>query len=89
MGTELVGTVELENGELVFVTYLIREMEAELRAQVETLRTARILDKEGNLIEKTGQLAFGTEPNPDADDGTSVGTVLDVTRPDEGVEEQP
>ena len=27
------------------------------------------------------RLAFGTTPNPDADDGTSVGTFLDVSRP--------
>jgi hypothetical protein len=27
--------------------------------------------------------AFGHEPNPDADDGTFVRTVIDVTRPDE------
>ena len=26
-----------------------------------------------------GVFAFGNEPNPDANDGTSVGTVLDVT----------
>jgi len=30
-----------------------------------------------------GMMAFGIEPNPDADDGTLIGTVLDVTRPDE------
>jgi hypothetical protein len=28
-------------------------------------------------------LAFGYEPNPDADDGTFVATLVDVTRPDE------
>ena len=29
---------------------------------------------------KTGMLAFGTELNPDAKDGTRVGVFLDVTR---------
>jgi hypothetical protein len=83
MGTELVGEVVLENSERVFVTSLVREMEAPLREQLETLRDAGILDAEGNPIEQLGMLAFGHVPNPDADDGTSVGTVLDVTRPDE------
>jgi hypothetical protein len=58
-------------------------MEPELRATVDKIRTARILDSEGNLIQKTGMLVFGTEPNADAEDGTFVGTVIDVTRPDE------
>lgn len=83
MGTELVGKVELENGEVVFVTSLVRPMEEVTRENVEKLRSARILDADGNLIQKTGMLAFGHEPNPDADDGTFVGTVIDVTRPDE------
>jgi hypothetical protein len=83
MGTELVGTVDLENGERVFVTSIVREIGASLRDQVDKLRSARILDAEGNLIRKTGMLAFGHEPNPDADDGTFIGTVVDVTRPDE------
>ena len=80
MGTELVGSMALENGEQVFVTSLVRKMESPLRAQVDRLRSAPILDAEGNVIEKTGMLAFGHEPNPDADDGTFVGTVIDVTR---------
>jgi hypothetical protein len=83
MGTELVGKVELENGEQVFITSLAREMGAALRANVDRLRSARILDGGGNPIQKTGMLAFGREPNPDADDGTFVGTLIDVTRPDE------
>jgi hypothetical protein len=83
MGTELVGRVALENGENVFVTSLVREMGTGLRANVDKLRSARILDGEGNQIQKTGMLAFGQEPNPDADDGTFVGTLIDVTRPDE------
>jgi hypothetical protein len=83
MGTKLVGEVALENGERVFVTSLVRAMEPPLRDQVERVRSAPIVDAEGNPIEKTGMLAFGHEPNPDADDGTSVGSVIDVTRPDE------
>jgi hypothetical protein len=91
MGTELVGEVELENGEHVFVTSIVREMEDATRTQVVQMRSAKILDAEGNLIldaegnliQKTGMLAFGYEPNPDADDGTFVGTIVDVTRPDE------
>lgn len=83
MGTELVGEVELENGERVFVTSIVRPMETVTREHVDRLRRARILDAEGNPIQKTGMLAFGHEPNPDADDGTFVGTVIDVTRPDE------
>ena len=89
MGTQLVGKVELENGELVFVTSVTREMGAELRTQVETLRSATSLDRDGKRIEKTGMLAFGTEPNPDAQDGTFVGTVVDVTRADEGPDDTP
>jgi hypothetical protein len=83
MGTELVGKVELENGEYVFVTSKVRSMEAATREHVDKLRSARILDADGNIVQKTGMLAFGHEPNPDADDGTFVGTVIDVTRPDE------
>ena len=83
MGTKLVGKVELQNGQGVFITSVVREMTAGLRAQVEMMRAGRILDADGNPIEKTGMLAFGTEPNPDADDGTFIGTLLDVTRPDE------
>lgn len=83
MGTELVGTVELENGERVFVTLLVREMEASMGAKVHSLRSLRILDAEGNVIQKTGMLSFGLEPNPDADDGSFVGSLIDVARPDE------
>jgi hypothetical protein len=83
MGTERVGKVDLENGEVVFVTSIVREMEEATRSKIAQMRSARILDAEGNLIQKTGMLAFGVESNPDADDGTFVGTVIDVTRPDE------
>jgi hypothetical protein len=83
IGTKLVGMVELENGEHVFITSIVREMGAELRANIERMRTTPILDADGNPIQKTAMLAFGREPNPDADDGTFVGTVIDVTRPDE------
>jgi hypothetical protein len=55
-------------------------MEEVTRRHVMKLRSARILDADGNPIEKDGMLAFGREPNPDAEDGTYVGTFLDVTR---------
>jgi hypothetical protein len=80
MGTGLVGEVQLENGERVFVTWLVRPMEEATHRHIMRLRSARIVDADGNQIEKIGMLAFGTEPNPDADDGTHVGTLLDVTR---------
>lgn len=80
MGTRLVGEVQLQNEERVFVTWLVRPIEEATRRQVMKLRGARILGADGNPIEKVGMLAFGKEPNPDADDGTYVGTLLDVTR---------
>lgn len=80
MGTRLVGVVDLENGERVWVTALVRPINDELRDHIEKLRRARILDEKGNRIDKTGMLSFGTEPNRDAKDGTEVGTFLDVTR---------
>jgi len=83
MGTQLIGMVELENGERVYVTSLPREMDVTLREKIERLRSVRVLDVEGKVVEKTGMLGFGTEPNPDAADGTEVATLVDVTRPDE------
>ena len=83
MGTSLVGEVVLANGERVFVTAIVREMNADLRANVDRLRRVRILDTEGNQIRRIGMLGFGTEANPDADDGTEVARLIDVTRPDE------
>jgi hypothetical protein len=80
MGTGLVGEVQLENRERVFVTWLVRPMEEAIRRQVMELRAARIIDTASNPIEKVGMLAFGKERNPDADDGTYVGNFLDVTR---------
>ena len=82
MGTELVGEVALANGERVFVTSLVSEMNVETRASVERLRSVRVLGAAGNAI-PTGAMGFGAEPNPDADDGTQVATVTDVTRLDE------
>jgi hypothetical protein len=80
MGTKLVGEVHLENGQRVFVTWIERPMEEATSLHIMKLRSARILDKQGNTIEKMGMLAFGTEPNPDMHDGSYVGTLLDVTR---------
>jgi hypothetical protein len=82
MRTVLVGEVQLENKERVFVTWLVRPMSEGIRRQIVKLRSAGIFDAEGKAIEKIGMLAFGTEPNPDANDGTRVGMLLDVTRPD-------
>jgi hypothetical protein len=78
----LLAEVALANSERVFVTSLVDQMNAETRASVERLRTVRVLDDDGNLV-KTGVMGFGTEPNPDAADGTEVATVADVTRRDE------
>jgi hypothetical protein len=80
MGTNLVGEVELRTGERVFVTSLVRPMDEATRRYVAKLRLARILDADGCPIERDGLLAFGLEPNPDADDGTFVGKFMDVTR---------
>lgn len=80
MGTKLVGEVQLQNGERVFVTSLVRQMDEATRRYVAKLRSARILDADGRPIEKVGMLAFGRQRNPDADDGTYVGKFLDVTR---------
>jgi hypothetical protein len=55
-------------------------MEEALRHHVLKLRSAQIINAEGKPIEKIGMLAFGTEPNPDAEDGTHIGKFLDVTR---------
>ncbi len=84
MGTGFVGEVQLENEERVFVTWLIRPMEEATRRRVAKLRSVRIVNADGNPIKKVGMLAFGMEPNPDAEDGTYVGTFLDVTRKEYG-----
>lgn len=80
MGTKLVGEVNLQNGERVFVTSLVRPMDEATRRYVAKLRSARILGTNGRPIENAGMLAFGRERNPDADDGTYVGKFMDVTR---------
>jgi hypothetical protein len=84
MGTGLIGEVQLENAERVFVTWLIRPVEEATRRHAAQPRSARIVDANGHPIEKVGMLAFGREPNPDAEDGTYVGTFLDVTRKGDG-----
>jgi hypothetical protein len=80
MGTGLIGEVQLANEERVFVTWIVRPMGESLSHEVLRLRSASIVDADGNPIEKIGMLAFGTEPNPDAKDGTYIGKFLDVTR---------
>lgn len=81
MGTELVGEVQLENEERVYITWLVRPLVDATRAHITRLRSARILNRDGSQIGGDGMLSFGTEPNPDANDGTYIGTLLDVTRP--------
>ena len=80
MGTGLIGEVRLANEERVFVTWIVHPMGESLSHEVLRLRSARIVDADGNPIEKIGMLAFGTKPNPDAEDGTYIGRFLDVTR---------
>jgi len=80
MGTSLLGRVMLENSEHVFITAVSRPISDALRNHIAMLRTAPILGKDGSRITKTGLLSFGTEPNPDATDGTEIGVFLDITR---------
>ena len=80
MGTKLVGRLTLENGQHVFVTSIARPIQVPLQGQILRLRTAPVLDKHDRPIRNTGMLAFGTEPNADANDGTFVGVLLDITR---------
>ena len=54
-------------------------MDEATRRYLVALRAARILDANGNPIEKVGMFAFGAEPNLDVDDGTYIGKFLDVT----------
>jgi hypothetical protein len=78
MGTSLIGRVQLENGQQAFVTSVVREMDHALRETIAQVRSTRVANAEGG----NGVLAFGREPNPDADDGTFIGTLIDVTRPE-------
>jgi hypothetical protein len=70
-----------ENGEHVFVTSIVQPIDEPTLQRIEQLRTFRMLDPEGNEVKRTAMLAFDTAPNPDAEDGTEVGTFLDVSRP--------
>jgi len=71
MGTELVGKLNLANGEQLFVVAWTHEMDEKTVRRIERFRGARIFDGEGNPVPNTGFLAFGVE------DG--VGFFLDVT----------
>jgi hypothetical protein len=71
MGTELVGTLTLANGEQVWVVAWEHELDEKGRVQIERLRQARVFDAEGNKIENVGALMFGVED--------SVGVFIDVT----------
>ena len=80
MGTKLLGRVDLPNGQAVFVTALAHAVDSNLAAQVARLRNAQIADADGNAVEKVGMMAFGREPNPDAQDGSEIGILVDITR---------
>lgn len=71
MGTELVGTFILANGEQVWVVVWEHELDDEQRARMDSLRQTRVLDAEGNRIDNFGALMFGVED--------SVGVLMDVT----------
>ncbi len=72
MGTELVGKVELANGEQVWVVAWEHELDEATRVQAHRMRNARVTDAGGNRIDQLGFFAFGVN-----DDGT--GMLLDVT----------
>jgi hypothetical protein len=74
MGSELVGKVDLANGEQVFVVAWTHEMQEETRSQIERFRGAKILDAEGKPVPNTGLLAFGVEQD-------GLGFFIDVTTP--------
>jgi hypothetical protein len=74
MGTELIGKLDLANGEHVFVVAWTHEMEEKTLNQIARFRGAQILDGEGNPIANTGLLAFGVEQD-------GVGFFIDVTHP--------
>jgi hypothetical protein len=83
MGTEFVGQLELENGERVYVTSIVRPIEEPLRRNIAMLRSARVVDATtGKPLPGIGVMGFGREPDSDGQ-GTFVGTLIDVTRPDE------
>jgi hypothetical protein len=73
MGTELVGKVELANGQQVWIVVWEHEPGTGARAQVEQLRKSRVTDVEGNPIDNLGAVMFGLE-----EDG-SVGVLTEVT----------
>lgn len=80
MGTSLIGRVTLANGQVVFITSMAHPIQSSLRAQIEKLRKVRVFDSMTGEIKAGGMLAFGTEPNPDADDGTRVGILMAISR---------
>jgi hypothetical protein len=65
MHTERVGAVQLENGQWVFVTSIVRPMDDGTRRQITKLRTTPLLDREGNPLKRVGNgmFAFGKVPN--------------------------
>lgn len=73
MGTQLVGTVDLANGQRVWVVAWEHPFEGPGRERLDQLRRARVEDAEGNQIENLGMLAFGVEDH--------VGVMTEVTLP--------
>ncbi|MGH3072118.1 MAG: hypothetical protein ACRDNB_07595 [Gaiellaceae bacterium] len=61
MGTQLIGTVDLANGERVWVVAWEHPFEGLGRERFEQLRNARVEDAEGSRIENLGMLGFGIE----------------------------
>lgn len=80
MGTVLIGRVALENGQHAFVTAIARPIQPGLADQIAKLKHAKVYDRQDSELKPRGMLAFGTEPNPDEDDGTSIGLLMDITR---------
>jgi hypothetical protein len=72
MGTELVGKVELANGEQVWVVAWEHELDEATRVHADRMRNASVTGEDGKRIDQLGFLAFGVN-----DDGT--GMLLDVT----------
>jgi hypothetical protein len=71
MGTDLVGQVELANGQQVFVTSRENEIAEDLAKRIAQIRNVQVKDQQGRTPEGFGALAFGTEEG--------YGTFLDVS----------
>jgi len=72
MGTQLIGKVDLANGEQVFVVAWEHGLDAKARAEMARLRSVRVFDAAGDPMTSIGLLAFGVEEG-------GVGVFLDLT----------